>query len=69
MWKSRMLCLVVAVFVVSLAGSTIAGAQLSGGLIFVMTFDEGSGNKVGGLSALSVEPGSKITTTWGALKR
>ena len=41
MWKSKMLCLVVVAFVVSLFGATTAGAQLSGGLIFVMTFDEG----------------------------
>jgi hypothetical protein len=68
MWKSRMLCLAVAVFAVSLAGSTIAGAQLSGGLIFVMTFDEGSGSKVNDLSGNGNHGSVEGTSDWGAGK-
>jgi hypothetical protein len=41
-------CLIAAVFVISLVGSATAGA--AGGLVFAMAFDEGSGSKVNDLS-------------------
>ncbi len=68
MRKSRMLCLVAAVFVVSMAGSTIVRAQLSGGLIFVMTFDEGSGTRVNDLSGNANHGSVEGNSDWGAGK-
>ncbi len=45
---NSIICLITAVFVISLAGIATAGA--SEGLIFAMTFDDGSGNVVHDLS-------------------
>lgn len=48
--ENGIFCLIAVVFAISLAGSAMSDARLYGGLVFLMTFDEGSGNIVHDLS-------------------
>jgi len=61
-------CLISAFFVISLVGSTAVNAQSSAGLIFAMTFDEGSGSTVHDLSGNGNHGSVMGTTDWGAGK-
>ncbi len=50
MWQIKRLRLTLVVFAIALVGSAMAKAQLSEGLVFLMNFDEGSGDVVHDLS-------------------
>lgn len=59
---NSILCLIATVFVISLIGT--ATAQSSEGLVFAMTFDEGSGDKVNDLSGNGNHGRVEGTTGW-----
>ena len=61
-------CLISAFFVISLVGSTVVNAQSSAGLVFAMTFDEGSGSTVHDLSGNGNHGNVMGATDWEAGK-
>jgi len=68
MRRRKLLCLVSVLFALSLVGSVTVNAQSSAGLVFAMTFEEGSGDQIQDLSGNGNHGTAMGSGNWGAGK-